>query len=70
MEVALGGASDVAGLRAGDGIAAINGRPVSTFEQVVFVLKNTPRGQPIRLSLRASDGVMREVQISEAQPSS
>ncbi len=62
-QVAPGSLAERSGLRVGDGIAAINGQPVSSARQVIDRLAAHPVGRPLGLTLRR-DGRLLTLQLT------
>ena len=65
LVVAPGGPAANAGVQAADLILAVDGRPVTTFQQVKDLIRDKPAGQPILLDL-SRDGVRTLISVAAA----
>jgi regulator of sigma E protease len=63
--VEQGSPAEQAGLRRGDAIAAVNGRPVHSFRDINLILADMKPGDPVRLDLALTDG--RKVTLAPAE---
>ncbi|WP_431835906.1 trypsin-like peptidase domain-containing protein [Cellulomonas sp. Y8] len=61
--VTPGGPADRAGIRAGDVILAIDGRPVTASDELVVAIRARTPGDAVSLRVRAADGAERDVRV-------
>lgn len=61
-EVSEGGPADRAGLRPGDRVEAVDGRTISTWQELARLVEESP-GRPLKLAVRR-DGEMRTVTVT------
>jgi putative serine protease PepD len=57
------GPADRAGIRAGDVILAIDGRPVTASDELVVAIRARTPGEAVSLQVRAADGSERDVRV-------
>ena len=62
-----GAAADRAGIRQGDVIVRVNGKPVTSEETVSFLIANTPVGSRVPVDVIRADGKRETVQVTVAQ---
>jgi len=61
--VTPGGPAERAGIRAGDVILAIDGRPVTASDELVVAIRARTPGDAVTLRVRATDGAERDVRV-------
>ncbi|WP_262348202.1 trypsin-like peptidase domain-containing protein [Cellulosimicrobium cellulans] len=61
--VTPGGPAERAGIRAGDVILAIDGRPVTASDELVVAIRARTPGDAVTLRVRAADGAERDVRV-------
>lgn len=61
--VTPGGPAERAGIRAGDVILAIDGRPVTASDELVVAIRARNPGDAVTLRVRAADGAERDVRV-------
>ena len=64
--ITTGGPADMAGLRVGDRIVAVNGRPISGFEELLRQVENAPVGQRFSLTIQRAGSRM-EIDVQTAE---